>query len=95
MDYYEDWCNEQLSFMGNLDKYDPQLKSGTRRSFNCAGRDMYEQEMKIRLQLIESGAIKDQCISCKSINTTYNNGMWGCNICHEKWDPLVLRFKGI
>lgn len=81
--------------MGNLDKYNPKLGKGTRRSFNCHGRDMYDQMMRVRIELIECGAIKEICHGCKSHDTTYNNGLWNCNSCHDEWDPLRLRFKGI
>jgi ribosomal protein L37AE/L43A len=95
-DYYEDWKNELISFQSNLNKYNPEIKKGTRASFGLdTSIEYYNVLQKIRLELIESGAIKDQCINCKSIDTILKNPIWQCNNCNQKWNPLKLLYKGI
>jgi len=95
-DFYEDWKNESISFQGNLDKFNPEMEKGSRRSFGMDdSREYYEYIQKIRLELIDCGAIKDQCINCKSVDTTFKNPLWTCNKCKQKWHPLKLMYKGM
>jgi len=95
-DYYEDWKNEQVSFMGNLDKYEPEMMKGTRGSFGMdTSRRYYDYLQNVRLELIASGAIKEICITCKSVDTEYLNGYWTCGMCGETWNPLQFMYRGM
>lgn len=98
IDYYENWKNELISFSGNLDKYHPETKRGTRGSLGLdISREYYEKLQRVKLDLIRCGAIKSPCIDCKSIGGTYNfdTGIWTCDKCGQTWDPQRLHYYGI
>lgn len=90
IDYYNEWCNETISW-----KSGNNTVTGTRLSLGVASQKQYEQYLKIRLELINDKAIIDPCISCKSKNTTYHKGLWKCNDCNQTWNPFIIRYKGI
>lgn len=95
-DYYEDWVNETISFTGNLDKYKPEIRRGTRGSLGMDdSREYFEYLQKIRMELILCGAIKPICYECKSRNTTYADPLWTCDDCKYSWDSQRLHYKGI
>lgn len=107
-DYYEDWRNETISWNTSRDPETNIVHNATRKSLHLDDRSMYEQEVRVREELIKKGAIKDPCFNCSykninpllnttvnAMNTVYENGMWKCLTCGESWDSLRIRFRGI
>jgi len=110
-EFYEDWKKETISWSagGSIDDYDESLtpqenienirnkvEKGTRASLGLDDSiEYYRYLQKVRLELIESGGIKDVCISCKSVDTVFNKDTWTCNNCNESWNPLRLIYRGM
>lgn len=106
-EFYEDWKKEVVAWNtgSSLDEKierleageDPEkIEKGTRASLGLdTSIEQFRYLQKIRLELIESGAIKDQCVSCKSLDTEFKDPIWTCNECKEKWHPLRLIYRGM
>ena len=110
-EFYEDWKKEVISWNagGSVDDYDESLtpqenienirnkvERGTRASLGMDDSiEYYIYLQKVRLELIESGGIKDVCISCRSVDTTFNKDTWTCNKCKQTWNPLRLIYRGM
>ena len=96
-DYFEDWKNELLTWDSGKKDADGNViyAKGSRGAIGMeVSRKMYDQEMKAIQDNIKRGAIKEPCITCKSLKTKQVDGIWECE-CGEKWDALKLRFRGM
>ena len=108
-EFYKDWKKEVVAWSAgsSLDEKierleageDPEvIEKGTRASLGLDDSiEYYRHLQNARLDLIKSGGIKDVCISCKSIETTFdfNEGTWTCDKCNETWNPLRLIYRGM
>lgn len=100
-DYYEDWCNETLSWRTSRGP-DGKTVTGTRKSLGVASREMYDQGRRIADELALSGAATSSCVKCEG-STQYRikhvkylgKNMWKCYRCGTEWDSLKLKYRGM